>query len=32
MKGSVGSNTNKGGEIAVCLDGKPNENLSCTHT
>ena len=25
MKGSVGSNTNKGGEIAVCLDGKPNE-------
>ena len=25
MWGSVGSNTNKGGEIVVCLDGKPNE-------
>jgi predicted metal-dependent hydrolase len=25
MNGSVGSNTNKGGEIVVCLDGKPNE-------
>ena len=25
MQGSVGSNTNKGGEIVVCLDGKPNE-------
>jgi len=25
MKGSVGSNTNKGGEIVVCLDGNPNE-------
>lgn len=25
MRGSVGYNTNKGGEIAVCLDGSPNE-------
>ena len=25
MRGSVGSNTNKGGEIVLCLDGKPNE-------
>lgn len=25
MRGSVGYNTNKGGEIAVCLDGTPNE-------
>jgi predicted metal-dependent hydrolase len=25
MKGSVGTNTNKGGEIVLCLDGKPNE-------
>jgi len=25
MNGSVGYNTNKGGEIAVCLDGEPNE-------
>ena len=25
MTGSVGSNTNKGGEIVVCLDGNPNE-------
>ena len=25
MEGSVGSNTNKGGEIVVCLDGNTNE-------
>jgi hypothetical protein len=25
MKGTVGYNTNKGGDIAVCLDGAPNE-------
>ena len=25
MNGSVGYNTNKGGEIAVCLDGETNE-------
>ena len=25
MNGSVGSNTNKGGEIVLCLDGKTNE-------
>jgi hypothetical protein len=25
MNGSVGSNTNKGGEIVVCLDGNTNE-------
>ena len=25
MRGAVGYNTNKGGEIAVCLDGEPNE-------
>jgi hypothetical protein len=25
MNGAVGYNTNKGGEIAVCLDGTPNE-------
>lgn len=25
MNGGVGYNTNKGGEIAVCLDGEPNE-------
>jgi predicted metal-dependent hydrolase len=25
MNGSVGSNTNKGGEIVVCLDGSTNE-------
>jgi hypothetical protein len=25
MNGSVGSNTNKGGEIIICLDGAPNE-------
>jgi hypothetical protein len=25
MKGAVGYNTNKGGEIAVCLDGEVNE-------
>ena len=25
MKGTVGYNTNKGAEIAVCLDGSPNE-------
>ncbi len=25
MKGSVGTNTNTGGEIVLCLDGKPNE-------
>jgi predicted metal-dependent hydrolase len=25
MKDSVGTNTNKGGEIVVCLDGEPNE-------
>jgi predicted metal-dependent hydrolase len=25
MKGSVGTNLNKGGEIVLCLDGKPNE-------
>lgn len=25
MNGSVGSNTNKGGEIVVCLDGETNE-------
>ena len=25
MKGAVGYNTNKGGEIAVCLDGEINE-------
>ena len=25
MSQTVGTNTNKGGEIAVCLDGEPNE-------
>ena len=25
MNGAVGTNTNKGGEIVLCLDGKPNE-------
>jgi len=25
MNGSVGSNTNKGGEIVVCLDGNTNQ-------
>ena len=25
MNGTVGTNTNKGGEIVLCLDGKPNE-------
>lgn len=25
MNGTVGTNTNKGGEIVVCLDGEPNE-------
>lgn len=25
MNGGVGYNTNKGGDIAVCLDGEPNE-------
>jgi len=25
MNGSIGYNTNKGGEIAVCLDGETNE-------
>lgn len=25
MNGSIGSNTNKGGEIVVCLDGNANE-------
>ena len=25
MKGTIGYNTNKGGDIAVCLDGAPNE-------
>lgn len=25
MNGAVGYNTNKGGEIAICLDGEPNE-------
>ena len=25
MNGTVGTNSNKGGEIVLCLDGKPNE-------
>ncbi len=32
MRGSVGSNTNKGGEIVVCLDGKTNEIFPCSYS